>query len=84
MTQTPVIVLDSSLMKLLSVILAIVSVFLSSAAMGASVAFCTGTFDPQGQSQIGMIRCALGDGDLHKECEEIGRQISLLVVLVSD
>lgn len=71
-------------MKLLSVILAIVSVFLSSAAMAASVAFYTGTFDPPTQSQIRMIRCALGDADLHKEYEEIGRKISRLVVLVSD
>ena len=29
-----------------------------------------------------MIRCALGDDRLHKECGEIGKSISRLVVLV--
>ncbi len=34
------------------------------------------------RSQIRMIHCALGDDPLHKECGEIGKSISRLVVLV--
>src|SRR5262245_31195157 len=71
-------------MKFLSVVLAIVSVCLSSAAIAASVGFYTGTFDPPTQSEMRMIRCALGDADLHRACAEIGKQISRVVVLVSE
>jgi uridine phosphorylase len=71
-------------MKFFSAVLATVSVFLSPVAMAASVGFYAGTFDPPTQSQIKMIRCALGDAGLHKECQEIGREISRLVVLVSE
>jgi uridine phosphorylase len=52
--------------------------------MAASVAFYAGTFDPPTRSQIRMIRCALGDADLHRACTEIGKQISRVVVLVSE
>ncbi len=84
LTQTPGIILDLSLMKFLSVVLAIVSVCLSSAAIAASVGFYAGTFDPPTQSEMRMIRCALGDADLHRACTEIGKQISRVVVLVSE
>jgi hypothetical protein len=84
LTRTPGIILDLSLMKFLSGFLATVSVFLSPAAMAASVGFYAGTFDPPTQSQIRMIRCALGDAGLHEECQEIGRKISRVVVLVSE
>ncbi|HSE87129.1 MAG TPA: hypothetical protein VLJ79_12965, partial [Candidatus Binatia bacterium] len=70
-------------MKLFSVAFALVSVFLATSAMAVSVGFYAGTFDPPTQSQIRMIRCALGD-ILHKECEEMGKQISRLVVLVNN
>ena len=71
-------------MKVFSVALAIVSVCLSSAAIAASVGFYAGTFDPPTQSEMRMIRCALGDADLHRACTEIGKQISRMVVLVSE
>src|SRR5882724_6383721 len=61
---------------------ATVSVFLAPMAIAASVAFYAGTFDPPTRSQIRMIHCALGDDRLHKECGEIGKSISRLVVLV--
>jgi hypothetical protein len=71
-------------MKVFSVALPIVSVFLSSAVMAASVGFYAGTFDPPTQSQLKMIRCALGDAGLHRACAEIGNQISRVIVLVSE
>ena len=64
--------------------LALISAFLASAAMATSVGFYAGTFDPPTRSQIRMIRCALGEVDLHKECQEIGRKMSHVVVLVSE
>jgi hypothetical protein len=48
----------------------------------ASVGFYASTFDPPSRSQIRMIRCALGDDSLHKECAEIGKSVSRLIVLV--
>jgi hypothetical protein len=71
-------------MKFLSGFLAIVSVFLSPAAMAASVGFYAGSFDPPTESEIRMMRCALGDADLHRTCAEIGKQISRLVVVVRE
>jgi uridine phosphorylase len=71
-------------MKVFSVALAMASIFLSSAAMAVSVGFYAGTFDPPTQSQLKMIRCALGDAGLHRACAEIGKQISRVVVLVSE
>jgi hypothetical protein len=71
-------------MKFLSAGLAILSVFLSSAALAASVGFYAGTFDPPTPSEMRMIRCALGDAGLHRTCAEIGKQISRLVVLVHE
>jgi hypothetical protein len=73
--------------KLPSVILflvALVTVSVSPASMtiAASVGFYASTFDPPTRSQIRMIRCALGDDSLHKECAEIGKSISRLVILV--
>jgi hypothetical protein len=84
LTRTPGIILDSSLMKFIFAFWATVSVFLSSAVMAASVGFYTGTFDPPTQSEIKMMRCVLGDADLHRTCAEIGKQISRLVVLMRE
>jgi uridine phosphorylase len=58
------------------------SVSAASMAIAASVGFYASTFDPPTRSQIRMIHCALGDDPLHKECGEIGKSISRLVVLV--
>src|SRR6266850_3328135 len=51
-------------------------------AIAASVGFYASTFDPPTRSQIRMIHCALGDDPLHKECGEIGKSLSRVVVLV--
>ena len=64
--------------------LATVSASLAPMAVAASVGFYAGTFDPPSRSQIRMIRCALGDDSLHKECAEIGKSVSRLIVLVID
>ena len=51
-------------------------------AIAASAGFYASTFDPPTRSQIRMIHCALGDDPLHKECGEIGKSLSRVVVLV--
>ena len=61
---------------------ATVSVSPAPMAIAASVGFYASTFDPPTRSQIRMIHCALGDDSLHKECGEIGKSISRLMVLV--
>jgi len=71
-------------MKVFSMALAILSIFLSPPAMAASVGFYAGTFDPPTPSQIRMLRCALGDAGLHRACAEIGREMSRFVVLVDE
>ena len=63
-------------------VFATVSVSAVPMAIAASVGFYASTFDPPTRSQIRMIHCALGDDPLHKECGEIGKSISRLVVLV--
>ena len=60
------------------------AVFFVSIGMAASVGFYAGTFDPPTQAQIAIIRCALGDFGLPKECQEVARKISHLVVLVNE
>ena len=72
---------DSPLILFL-VTLAMVSVSPASMAIAASAGFYASTFDPPSRSQIRMIRCALGDDSLHKECAEIGKSLSRLIVLV--
>lgn len=57
--------------------------FLATAASAGSVGFYSGTFDPPTQAQIKIIDCALADIAFPKECQEIGKQISRLVVWVS-
>jgi nicotinic acid mononucleotide adenylyltransferase/uridine phosphorylase len=58
-------------------------VFLATTASAGSVGFYSGTFDPPTQAQIKTIACALGDAAFPKECQQIGKQISHLVVWVS-
>ena len=52
-------------------------------AMAVTVGFYAGTFDPPTQTELGIVRCALGDAGFHKECQEIGKTISRVVVLVN-
>src|SRR4029453_3684379 len=61
---------------------AAVSICPAPKAISAAVGFYASTFDPPTQSQIRMIRCALGADRRHKECGEMGKSISRLVVLV--
>src|SRR5262247_93270 len=58
------------------------SIFPVPKAIAAAVGFYASTFDPPTRSQIGMIRCALGDDSLRKDCGEIGKSVSRLVILV--
>ena len=53
-------------------------------AMAATVGFYAGTFEPPTQAEIGMIRCALGDASVRKECAGIGKTIARLVVSVNE
>jgi hypothetical protein len=70
--------------KTVSLALGLVSLWLSSSAMAAAVGFYAGSFDPPTQSQIRMLRCALGDAELHRACAEIGQRMSRFVVLVDE
>jgi uridine phosphorylase len=58
------------------------SIFPVPKAIAAAVGFYAGTFDPPTRSEIRMIRCALGDDSLRKDCGEIGKSVSRLVILV--
>ena len=69
-------------MLLFLVASAVLSMFPAPKAIGAAVGFYAGTFDPPTRSQIRMIRCALGDDSLGKDCGEIGKSVSRLVIVV--
>ena len=71
-------------MKLFSLLCAMLSLFQATTVMAVAVGIYSGTFDPPNQSQLRMIRCALGDASLPRECETIGKQIARLVVFVND
>ena len=47
------------------------------------VALYSASFDPPTRSHLRMLRCALGAADLPQECQEIGSQISRLIILVN-
>jgi hypothetical protein len=70
-------------MKYFLVTFLTVAVWFAPMAMAASVGFYAGTFDPPTQAEIGMLRCALGDISVGKECAEIGKTIARLVVSVN-
>lgn len=71
-------------MKFFKLGFAIAPVFLASAAFAGTVGFYAAKFDPPTLSQMRIIGCALGDAALGRECREIGKKISRLVVSVSD
>jgi nicotinic acid mononucleotide adenylyltransferase len=58
--------------------------FFASTLYAASVALYSGTFDPPTQSEERIIRCALGDSDLSRECQQIGNEISRVLIFVND
>jgi hypothetical protein len=53
-------------------------------AMAATVGFYAGTFDPPTEAEIGMVRCALGDTSFHRQCAQIGKSLSRIVVSVNE
>jgi len=52
-------------------------------AMAATVGFYAGSFDPPTLGEIAIARCALGDAGVHKDCQDIGKRISRMVVVVN-
>ena len=54
-----------------------------SVARAVSVGLYAGTFDPPTSGEIAIIRCAFGDSSVHKECQDIGKTISRVVVVVN-
>lgn len=57
---------------------------LASNLYAASVALYAGTFDPPTRSEERIIRCALGDLELSQECEQVGEEISRVLILVNE
>ena len=70
-------------MKYFLVTFVTVSVLFPAMVMAATVGFYAGTFDPPTQTEIGMLRCALGDASVRKECAGIGKTIARLVVSIN-
>src|SRR5215472_17953206 len=48
-----------------------------------TVGFYAGSFDPPTAREMVMVRCAFGDASVHKECQDIGKKISRVVVVVN-
>jgi nicotinic acid mononucleotide adenylyltransferase len=48
-----------------------------------TVGFYAGTFDPPTSGEMAMVRCAFGDSSVHKECPDIAKTISRVVVAVN-
>jgi nicotinic acid mononucleotide adenylyltransferase len=69
-------------MKYFLVTFVAVSVLFVSMAMAATVGFYAGTFDPPTQTEMGMVRCALGDTSFDKQCAQTGKPLSRIVVSV--
>jgi uridine phosphorylase len=58
--------------------------FFASTVCGASVGLYAATFDPPTRSEERIIRCALGDTTLSRQCQDIGKEISRVLVLVNE
>ena len=50
----------------------------------ASVGLYTGAFDPMTRAEERIIRCALGDTELSRECQKLAKGISRVVILVNE
>lgn len=57
---------------------------LASNLYAASVGLYAGTFDPPSRSEERIIGCALGDAELSRECQQIGNEISRVLILVNE
>ena len=58
--------------------------FFASSLCAASVGLYTGSFDPLTRSEERIIRCALGDKALSRDCQKLANEISRVVILVED
>ena len=56
------------LMKYFLLAFATASVLFPAMVMAATVGFYAGTFDPPTRAEMGMLRCALGDTNVRKQC----------------
>ena len=63
--------------------LAVMSVLFPALVTAASVGFYAGTFDPPTLREMAMVGCAFGDASVHKDCQDIGKNISRVVVVVN-
>jgi hypothetical protein len=72
-----------SLWFFLSLIFISFSVLFPPMAGAVTVGFYAGTFDPPTLREMVMVRCAFGDASVHKECQDIGKKISRVVVVVN-
>ena len=72
-----------SLWVFLSLIFVNVPVGFPPMAGAVTVGFYAGTFDPPTSGEMAMVRCAFGDSSVHKECSDIGKTISRVVVAVN-
>jgi nicotinic acid mononucleotide adenylyltransferase len=72
-----------SLWFLLSLSLVSFSALFPPMAGAVTVGFYAGTFDPPTRREMVMVRCAFGDAGVHKECQDIGKKISHVVVVVN-
>src|SRR5262245_17953281 len=72
-----------SLKKVFPVALFTALVLLPPMVMAATVGFYAGTFDPPTQREMAMVGCAFGDARVHKDCQDIGKNISRMVVVVN-
>jgi len=63
--------------------LVFLSLIFPSMARAVTVGFYAGTFDPPTLREMAMVRCAFGDASIHKECPDIGKKISRVVVVVN-
>jgi Phosphorylase superfamily len=71
-------------MNLLIGALAMLAISTASVLEADSVGIYAATFDPPTQARLRILRCALGDVDLPKDCRNLGKNISRLFVLVRE
>jgi Phosphorylase superfamily len=71
-------------MNLLIGALAMLAISAASAVEAGSVGIYMATFDPPTRARLRIVRCALGDIDLPNECQNLGKYISRLFVLVRE
>src|SRR5499427_10976980 len=70
-------------MKYFPVAFATTAVLFPGMAIAATVGFYAGTFDPPTLREMAMVGCAFGDASVHKDCQDIGKNISRVVVVVN-